>query len=598
MKHRSAERGTTLIEILVVIVILLVGIFAFVRLLPTGFFILQQSGEAGNAGRLAQSELERLKAQPQNLASAILPVKFEQDAQGNWGQVIDMDAEPDRMVFDDSYLPAYYRQYATGANRFRAIRGERVNVPLPGPTNVGLGCVYMTSFAPVVEDLQGAVSSNLLLYSDPMRRNVMEYDTSRFPRLRPFEYGIDYDEAKILLRPRADFAVSYKIDFAFYQQVNGAVTVVFSQQTALLNPTGNPRITAVWGDLEYNGQPVTTVPGFIGIVPDSDVAARLFDRLGNFTAWAADYPYQYKVVNHALGLVIMNPAASGYYERYGNGLRPLRANVDYIVRDWRIIREDRQVPNRRIVKLTFSNVKKSGDLQNDQTTYAGLAITPDGQLISGTEDVLIINTEDGGVAKSGYQVDYRTGEVRFDQNVDFVRVRFDNNTLQRMFEPYTADLNAQTLTLRFLYRVENDWAMSAQKSTESFTPSYSPAINFDQCYISDSSPQLFFRLCEAGKTVVLREYFYRDDKGNIHRAANGIFKITNNPALYQTNGAIRLAPLDLRERHPNAVAWAPEPTGLPVRGVQGVSLRVRMSWQPPGQRIKRQDFDTLLVREQ
>jgi hypothetical protein len=53
---------------------------------------------------------------------------------------------------------------------------------------------------------------------------------------------------------------------------------------------------------------------------------------------------------------------------------------------------------------------------------------------------------------------------------------------------------------------------------------------------------------------------------------------------------------DLKEMHPNAVRWAPEVTGVAIRGVQGLSLKVRLYYEPDGRKVKI-DFDALLTRK-
>jgi hypothetical protein len=56
-------------------------------------------------------------------------------------------------------------------------------------------------------------------------------------------------------------------------------------------------------------------------------------------------PYQYKILNLLTGTILINPLASGYYERYWRGTRPLEAYVSYYVHDWTIMREEFTVPS-------------------------------------------------------------------------------------------------------------------------------------------------------------------------------------------------------------------------------------------------------------
>ena len=105
---------------------------------------------------------------------------------------------------------------------------------------------------------------------------------------------------------------------------------------------------------------------------------------------------------------------------------------------------------------------------------------------------------------------------------------------------------------------------------------------------TDQARRLYFTRSEAGKTILLREYWYVDANGNTQRGTNGVFRISEVP-----DATTGLVYIDLRDVHPNAVRWAPEITGQAVRGVQGLSVKVRVTHEPPGRRT-RIDFDMLL----
>jgi hypothetical protein len=77
------------------------------------------------------------------------------------------------------------------------------------------------------------------------------------------------------------------------------------------------------------------------------------------------------------------------------------------------------------------------------------------------------------------------------------------------------------------------------------------------------------------------------DNGNTQRGTNGVFRISEVP------DGTGLVYIDLRDVHPNAVRWDPSVTGQAVRGVQGLSVKVRVTHEPPGRRT-RTDFDILL----
>ncbi|MGC8864068.1 MAG: hypothetical protein ACP5R5_15025, partial [Armatimonadota bacterium] len=61
------RKGTSLVEILVVMVVLLVGIMTIIQMFPTGFCVVRAGESQTIATRLAQQELERWKSMAANL---------------------------------------------------------------------------------------------------------------------------------------------------------------------------------------------------------------------------------------------------------------------------------------------------------------------------------------------------------------------------------------------------------------------------------------------------------------------------------------------------------------------------------------------------
>jgi hypothetical protein len=151
--------------------------------------------------------------------------------------------------------------------------------------------------------------------------------------------------------------------------------------------------------------------------------------------------------------------------------------------------------------------------------------------------------------------------------------------------------------IRVFYKVHENWAISVQKAANRYyLVQDREAMTYDTCWYDlgavldrepESARRLYFTRSEAGKTILLREYWYVDANGNTQRGTNGVFRISEVP------DATGLVYIDLRDVHPNAVRWAPDITGQAVRGVQGLSVKVRVTHEPPGRRT-RTDFDILL----
>jgi type II secretory pathway pseudopilin PulG len=598
------QRGASLVEVLVAILVLAIAILAFIRLYPSGFLALKRSGQSEAATRLAQQELERLKGRQDNLPYMIAPVKYEV-INGQTVLVIDPTTSPDDMGGQPNRPPNVPPEYARGVNRIRRIIGERVNLGAPAPYigsryNLTEGILYQTTFAPIaVPPTSGGPvwdpieSGYLLVYGNPMRRFEMDSDWEYRWNLQPYEYGIDYERGKVLLRPLRNRPIAYKIDYAYRVQHDEDARQVST--VIVLQPTYPNRPSPVWVDLTLPlpGLPpseyprVTEVPGFRDIVPDSDSAARLFERLDSATPWDPDYPYQYKVVNQLLGLLAFNPAGHGYYERYWRGQRPLVANVDYNVYDWFILREEHTVPSTGRIRLAFSDIKQYDDLLDDQTTYKGLGLPNIAE--RNQPDIVIIDMLTGQVAYiqkgallnsstlalGSFSVDYTLGTLQLDNP------------------------NLRGRKLRILYKAHENWALAVQKAAHRYYISHWwHGMPVDACwYDSESAFQgrpvtrLYFNLSEAGKTVLLREYWYIvEGDPRPRRGVNGVLRIS------EVADGTGFVYADLTELHPNAVRWAPEVTGVAIRGVQGLSLKVRLYYEPDGRRVKI-DFDALLTRK-
>jgi type II secretory pathway pseudopilin PulG len=601
------QGGASLAEVLVVMAILAIAILAFIRLYPSGFLTLKRTGQSEAATRLAQQELERLKARADNLPRAIAPIRYDFSS-GEAVLQIDPRIDPNDLGVQPNLPESFPRLYASGVNRFRRIVGERVPLGLPGPTlgrrdQLTEGIVYTTLFAPIAQRPIDERSGNgdyrdyLVVTGAPMRRLILNSDFQR-PDIRLFEYGIDYDAGKVLLRPLRYAPIAYQVEFSFaYVAPSGRVETRFVSVIIEFDPTHPRAPTPEWRDLPLpDGSPVSSFPGFLGIAPFSDTAARVFSELPLGAQWSSENPYQYQVLNPLTGTILINPLASGYYERYWRGTRPLEAYVSYYVHDWTIMREEFTVPSSGRIRLAFSDLKQFGDLQDDQTQYEGLGLGRDVDYEPLQADLIIVDMLTGRAAyfRQGQQIrdDELAPELRA-QTLPNLNATIDYAI--GIVEIGNPQMRGRKI--RVFYKVHENWAISVQKAASRYYLAQNPAgMGYDSCWYDleaaytgqrgERARRLYFTRSEAGKTVLLREYWYVDTNGNTQRGTNGVFRISEVP----DNGLVYI---DLREVHPNAVRWDPSVTGQAIRGVQGLSVKVRVTHEPPGRRT-RTDFDMLL----
>ncbi|CUU37505.1 MAG: hypothetical protein K6U12_03950 [Armatimonadetes bacterium] len=611
--------GASLVEVLVAVGVLTIAILAFIRLYPSGFLALKRSGQSEAATRLAQREMERLKMRRESLPYAIAPIRY-QVVNGDVLMELDPTVSPDDLGVQPDLPNGVPPEYASGVNRMRRVIGERATLGLPGAlpgsmNQITEGILYTTTFAPIAlppEPLRNnpnVMANYLQVYGNPMRRFVMDSDY-QWRNLQVFDYGIDYENGLILLRPLRNRPISYKVDYTYLVAHGDHYDVRQVSTVIRLAPTAPNPPYAVWvpltvpvaGEPPENFQPVNQMPGFGGIVPDSDSCARLFEMLNANASWDPEYPYQYKVVNPLLGTLMFSPHASGAYERYWRGERPLNANIDYTVQDWSIISEELTVPTSLRLRLVFTDLKQFGDLQNDQTLYPGLRLGGDLTPLPSPDQM------EGNPAHADVVViDLISGQSVFIQKGQAIRGGLNT--------PVSVDYGAGIIEfgdrawagrkVRVLYKVHDNWAMSVQKAVQRYfisaalvgMPIDACWYDFEGAYNRETTPRqrrLYFNKSEAGKTIQIREYWYQTRDGAIRHGTNGVFRISE--ATEPVDGG-EYVYVDLTQLHPDAVRWAPEVTGTALRGVQGLSLKVRLTYEVTGTgRPVRLDFDQVLSR--
>jgi hypothetical protein len=98
--------------------------------------------------------------------------------------------------------------------------------------------------------------------------------------------------------------------------------------------------------------------------------------------------------------------------------------------------------------------------------------------------------------------------------------------------------------IRVFYKVHENWAISVQKAANRYyLVQDRAAMTYDTCWYdlgavfdrerTESARRLYFTRSEAGKTILLREYWYDvdddPDNGNTQRGTNGVFRISEVP---------------------------------------------------------------------
>lgn len=581
----SSKRGTTLVEILVVIVVLLIGIMTVVQMFPSGFRVVRAAESRTIASKLAEREIERWKNMAASLPTGILPIDEN-------GTVLNAQYPGPPFV---SFTPIPSSDAFERGNvlNIRQIYGETAIIPIPSYFQSGAGQVYGSrytlAFSPIEVWDNNGVFEGLAIKSGELtrRRGNSEF----FPYVQAGQYAIDFDEESpqfyvAFPKPIGGEEPLYYIDYSYWIDDGSDVQLVSVISQPITVPKG------------YGGDWITVnvdvAPGvtFAGFEPDTDSCARGFRPISG--PWGSD-PYTYYLADPILGVIAFNPTAYGKYEHTSRGLQPVRARIDYRIYDPRIIREDRVIPQpsegvdeipiklalRFILDAGKPEVIGDGDPTDnpDEPTFEGLMrgyngrptlgiSLGDGASLMVDTSMLIIDLATGlRVSLVDVDIDYSSGVVYLPKRAELVE--YGNNVV--------TEVPLAGRHLRFFYRADGDWSIQCHKAYATYLRDWSSAAEPDYYhYQFDGVARLTFAPCEGGKTVAV-DYSYVDADGVEHKVAGESHRIGDSaPYGFELN----------------------LPSGAEVRriyAVVGTSFKARVIWRD-GSHWRYVDMDTNLTR--
>jgi len=370
-RRRRASRfiGTSLVEVLIVLVVILIGVFAIIQIFPIGFKSLQNSEARLRADRLARNVTESLSADANGLPESIT---FSYWNAGSLNTVANEDPDNLGLYQND---PAN-RQYFSDVNKFRYVTNEPVKIALPSGTGNtgfgnGVGSVHFLTFGPIYMDTTVGDSttapdytstSSVALYdsflkvtSQPLARTAYDSLNGAATSLTLTDYNANADELSAAVTQRGSAANAYLIDYgngtngpfimlsptkaqttttpysftvqyrynnaagaigsvvAQYTYYNGSVSVEYTYTTGA-GVTGTNTFsvawpaagTQFWVQLPIPPADLSATTNPNTVLPGSDVVTRRFTRLPSTTAWDTGDPYQYKLVENNFGTTNAN----------------------------------------------------------------------------------------------------------------------------------------------------------------------------------------------------------------------------------------------------------------------------------------------------
>lgn len=397
----NRRSGTTLIEILVVIVVFLVGILAIVQVFPPGLNVLRTTRNNTIASQLGSAEMGRIQGESGQTAEMIVPVQYQWTSNGVRITIDTNRLTNDLMpAKDPGPLPGRISRSGdvlvganslgnwsrvSGANLFNRVIGESKPVPAPQkvpglPPGQNFGGIFNMTFAPAYyfPDSSGLIGEDgvVQVYGNDMAKRYGDRNYN-IPnpdgRFREGEYYFvaaeDTDanyftnEDQIWVAPNK--FRKYRIALSFAYNNSGRTDQFDVIVQANLDPANPPSFAMMVGNYWVISLPqIISLPDIYGNAsqftqanylyaePDSVRMQRIYQEVPAAQSFDANDPFEYKVIGHGnandgycLGTILFNPAGFDYRVRSSTGNNEiLLARVDYTVLDWRLLKDDFRVP--------------------------------------------------------------------------------------------------------------------------------------------------------------------------------------------------------------------------------------------------------------
>jgi hypothetical protein len=618
------HRGTSLVEILVAMLVLLLGIYGLVRLFPSGFTSILYGRNVSEAQALTRDLLAAAEAH-----HAGLPVAVEAINPNNGlpfpalpvtAELMQYPPAPPAALTLTSGPPPDAR--FSDINKVRRVVGEMTRIPAPTTNSLympadGRGgqrlpvSLYILQFSPIYSALttRGGLGGVFVYAGNALNRVVFDGPPSGAQRaaLDTFSYGIDYQNAILYFQP-VSFQRQFKMEYSFTIPAGGN-QVAHEQappDTTVLLPANTE-----FFDMRQAHPGFFSLPAGTQLDANRDALYRGFELLANNQPFSGNDPYQFKVLNSVAGVIGFNPlgATPGAAGTNANGIT---AKIDYDVDDWHIIHEDRVVPDAapRVVKLTLNGIEPIGAVDEYQEPYTALikgysgrpSLTPDIDLIvEDLETGLTLdsrtlqpaNNPNGAATNSNTlnngAIDYRDASIQFNDGVQW--------TL-----PNGATAARQPIggkRVRIYYRTPQNWGLQFTKAATEYSRVPATQNLGYREYYQGTGGYLFFPIQDHDQAVLV-DYTWTQLRmnGEIVRTETGEYHQILDPALpagpqnqfgaptnnwwVQADGALR----------GDAV-----PGSIQVLRVRGGSVRARAIWRE-GSRWRSLTLDSYVGRDQ
>ena len=628
---RQRNFGTTLIEILVVIVVFLVGILAVVQIFPKGFQLLLLNRNKTVAQSLARDYVELLKSAPDQLPEQIVSAYYSNGnliinsaKDSNDLSTVGASLNSNGFMFDAGGNPLGLWQQFTASNVFRRVIGEGRRVP--SPRTVGANGLYggllILQFGPINYQAAGvSTPANISVYGNDLEQIIGLPSTIQVQRT-DYQYFVSNPTTSSVAvsLPTGSSSRSYRFSFSAYVS-NGSGGLIKRDYTELTPVVVAGQNTDASGQYPLTNPIALTGSGGLVTDPIQSVdlntlrVQRYFIPLDKATgSFSATDPYEYKLLNENLGVLLFNPIGNAVtISREGHDREPLTARVNYDVYDWRILHDDFRIdagilpgepssvsPQSLIAqhKLPIGSLKVANNAGVD-----GLPNTPiptletargDGTTdtsaanAQGSDNFVLLDLSTGGVF---IEQDPSTGQklIGVDKSTGIVTLYdADNDSTNGITgelllpDGSTSVVQMDNRPVRALFMTNQEYSVQVLKAASRYTLS-TTATNLaaGQFYIGGTVSgiglpnRIYFSSSDNGRKVSIGELSYLSSADSfVHELFSQDFLIRpgNDPTL-------SLPFIDLTSIDPNATSVSFQ-NGIGARDVKGMSVAVRVLWNP------------------
>ena len=546
----QTRAGFSLLEILVVMVILLIGILAVVRLFPGGFLTIQRTGEQTLGTNLAAQQLDLMRSQAM-LMDYIVPGLV--DDKGLIHEIssirpddltasTDTDVQAIAMANGFNIFPGYLGYFFSDVNRFRYIKGETFPVPISNPnildgSNKPLGSLASLQIGPVFNYFNppagggSQYTDSLHVYGAALNRTLQSAVASvDRPDARALlrsenEYAIDYANHLIaffphVAQPGAIKSRQFQITFDYYDTSANPPSLK-TQTGKIIVPDVDPTTVApgvvpqpVWQDIfgAMNPAPAQAKDEF-NIRTESEDVSRAFTLITTdynngltltFTGATAgpkwsDDPYEYAwyseqegaTSNANVGVLLFNP--KGHVSFLANNISDPQTQLQGASY------ANSQAITARVDYLVYDN----HILRDLRTVPSGAPYTiklsvpnilANGDLLEdGSTFTGMFNDANGGSGPDVIVFDANDGlEVgEISKGAQTGPVKFSLDATAGSITLNSTDVNTSSLQgkpLRIFYRTQKNWGQQVQKASSVYSATSTPdTLDYKTFYIGDGT---------------------------------------------------------------------------------------------------------------